>query len=73
MGCYPQNFEEVVKMKYNMGFYFDNPVIEASFLAGLELEGIEVRHLGGGRYSAYGLSEDHRHFIEQRARKFWAF
>ena len=60
-------------MKYNMGFYFDNPVIEASFLAGLELEGIEVRHLGGGRYSAYGLSEDHRNFIEQKARKFWAF
>lgn len=58
---------------YNMGFYFRNMEVEVSFLAGLELEGIRVRHLGGGRYSAIGLSEEHREFIEKHADRFWAF
>ena len=73
MGTLPQNFEEETKMKYNMGFVFNMLADEVSFIAGLELEGIEVRHLGGGAYSAYGLSEEHRNFIERKARKFWAF
>lgn len=57
---------------YNMGFRFDNNMIEASFIAGLELEGVQVRHTGMGCWAAYGLSEDNRSFIEKHAVKFWA-
>lgn len=72
MGCYPKQKMEV-KLMYNMGFYFRDTMKETSFIAGLELEGISVRHLGGGRYSAIGLSEEHREYIERYADRFWAF
>lgn len=72
MGTLPAT-ENGGKLMYNMGFYFRDTMKETSFIAGLELEGISVRHLGGGRYSAIGLSEEHREYIERYADRFWAF
>ncbi len=67
---------EKLKWRYNMyNMRFrnngDNLAIEAAFVAGLELEGVRVEHLGGGVYDCYGLSEEHREFIEQHY-QFWA-
>ena len=57
--------------KYNMAFVMANKVQEASFIAGLELEGVEVRCVNGN-WMCYGLSEEHRDFIEKYANRFWA-
>lgn len=57
---------------YNMGFRFDNNMMEASFIAGLQLEGVELRHIGCGCWAAYGLSEENRRYIEMHSVKFWA-
>lgn len=58
-------------MKYNMAFEMNTNAEEAAFVAGLELEGVEVRCVRG-RWMAYGLSEENRRYIERHARRFWA-
>ncbi|MBR5298995.1 MAG: hypothetical protein IKU36_01955 [Bacteroidales bacterium] len=55
-----------------MMFRFNDNVKEAAFLAGLELEGVEIRNAGSGKWIAYGLSEEHRRYIEVNAAQFWA-
>lgn len=71
MGCYPSNRILGGIVMYNMAFEMNTVAEEAAFIAGLELEGVEVRNIRG-RWLAYGLSEDHRTYIEQHARRFWA-
>lgn len=56
---------------YNMAFAMTDKVKEAGFIAGLELEGVQVRCVRG-RWLCYGLSEDHRAYIEKNASQFWA-
>lgn len=57
---------------YNMMFRFNDNVKEAAFLAGLELEGIEIRNAGSGKWIAFGLTDEHRRYIERYAAQFWA-
>lgn len=73
MGRLPANKIFGGVIMYNMRFRNngDNLAVEAAFVAGLELEGVRVEHLGGGVYDCYGLSEEHREFIEKHY-QFWA-
>lgn len=55
-------------MKHNMKFWIrDNNAEDLSFVAGLELEGVEI-HAFGNEICAYGLSETNRWDIERRYR-----
>lgn len=72
MGCHSSNgILGGIVMKYNMAFEMNTMAEEAAFIAGLELEGVEVRNVRG-RWLAYGLTDEHRTYIEQHARRFWA-
>lgn len=71
MGCHSSNGILGGIVMYNMAFEMNTMAEEAAFIAGLELEGVEVRNVRG-RWMAYGLSEEHRTYIEQHARRFWA-
>lgn len=56
---------------YNMMFTMNDIQKEAKFIAGLELEGVEVRN-DRGRWLCWGLTEEHRQYIERNATQFWA-
>ena len=58
---------------YNIGFKFRNTVKEVKFIARLELDGINVKHMGGGVYSIIGVSKETCEMVEKAAYKWWYF
>lgn len=73
MGIYPTTeFEEETTMKYNMNFVMETNAMTMSFIAGLELSGVKVSNRNGV-WSAIGLAEEDRNFIEQHAQRFWGW
>lgn len=73
MGIYPTTeFEEETTMKYNMNFVMETNAMNMSFIAGLELSGVKVSNRNGV-WSAIGLTEEDRNFIEQHAQRFWGW
>lgn len=66
MGRLPATeIKEETTMKHNMKFWINGSAQDLSFVAGLELEGVEV-HAFGNRILAYGLSEEQRNDIEKK-------
>ncbi|MBO7366790.1 MAG: hypothetical protein J6U28_08870 [Bacteroidales bacterium] len=54
-----------MKCKHNMQFWINGSAQDLAFVAGLELEGVEV-HSYGNHILAYGLSEERRTDIEKK-------
>lgn len=59
-------------MKYNMSFVMETNATNMAFIAGLELSGVSVRNKGGV-WSAIGLTEEDREYVEKHSTKFWGW
>lgn len=59
-------------MKYNMNFVMATNAMTMSFIAGLKLSGVKVSNRNGV-WSAIGLTEEDRNFIERHAQRFWGW